>query len=86
MFPEIELVTDKIITEEEGIYTSGGATSYFDLLIYLVEKFTDRETAIHIAKVFAIDIERLSQSQFIMFKGQSGHHDEPVKKAQEFIE
>lgn len=86
MFPEIELVTDKIITEEQGIYTSGGATSYWNLLIYLVEKFTDRETAILTAKVFAIDIERSSQSQFIMFKGQREHADEPVKKAQRFIE
>ena len=28
MFPQIDLQTDKIITEEDGIYTSGGATSY----------------------------------------------------------
>ena len=26
MFPEIDLQTDKIITEQDGIYTSGGAT------------------------------------------------------------
>lgn len=86
MFPEIDLQTDKIITEEDGIYTSGGATSYFNLLIYLVEKFTDRETAIKIAKIFAIDIKRENQSQFIMFKGQSNHADEKIRKAQKFIE
>ena len=61
MFPEVDLLTDKIITEEDGIYTSGGATSYWNLLLYLVEKFTDRETAILTAKIFAIDIERDSQ-------------------------
>ncbi|MGC2235111.1 MAG: helix-turn-helix domain-containing protein [Pyrinomonadaceae bacterium] len=86
MFPEIELVTDKIITEEQGIYTSGGATSYWNLLLYLVEKYTSRETAILTSKVFAIDIKRDSQSQFIMFKGQSAHADEDIKKAQKFIE
>ena len=86
MFPEIELVTDKIITEEQGIYTSGGATSYWNLLLYLVEKYTSRETAILTSKVFAIDIKRDSQSQFIMFKGQREHTDEDVKKAQKFIE
>jgi transcriptional regulator GlxA family with amidase domain len=86
MFPEVELVTDQIITEEGGIYTSGGATSYWNLLLYLVEKFTDRETAILTAKVFAIDIERHSQSQFMIFKGQRMHTDEDVKKAQKFIE
>ncbi|HEX8289158.1 MAG TPA: helix-turn-helix domain-containing protein [Pyrinomonadaceae bacterium] len=86
MFPEVELVTDKIITEELRIYTSGGATSYWNLLLYLVEKYTNRETAILTSKIFAIDIERHSQSQFIMFKGQSEHTDEDVKKAQKFIE
>jgi transcriptional regulator GlxA family with amidase domain len=86
MFPDIDLVTDKIITEEDGIYTSGGATSYFNLLIYLVEKYTDRETAIRTAKIFAIDIKRDSQSPFIIFKGQGTHSDEGVKKAQKFIE
>jgi transcriptional regulator GlxA family with amidase domain len=86
MFPEVELVTDQIITEEGGIYTSGGATSYWNLLLYLVEKFTNRETAILTAKVFAIDIERHSQSQFVIFKGQRQHTDEDIKKTQKFIE
>ncbi len=86
MFPKVNLMTDKIITEEDGIYTSGGATSYWNLLLYLVEKFTDRLTAIQTAKIFAIDIERQSQTHFIMFKGQKTHADEDVKKAQTFIE
>jgi len=86
MFPAVELVTDRIITEEQGIYTSGGATSYWNLLLYLVEKYTDRETAILTAKVFAIDLKRDSQSQFIIFKGQRKHADEEIKRAQKFIE
>ncbi len=86
MFPAIDLQTDKIITEEDGIYTSGGATSYFNLLIYLVEKFTSRETAILTAKVFAIDLERDNQTHFTIFKGQNNHTDEDIKKAQNFIE
>lgn len=86
MFSEIKLVTDQIITEEDGIYTSGGATSYWNLLLHLVEKYTNRETAILTAKVFAIDIQRHSQSSFIIFKGQNQHADEEIKKAQSFIE
>lgn len=86
MFPQVNLVTDRIITEEGGIYTSGGATSYWNLLLYLVEKFTNRETAIMTAKIFAIDIERHSQSQFMIFKGQKTHADEDIKEAQKYIE
>ena len=86
MFPEVNLVDDRIITEEQGLYSSGGANSYWNLLLYLLEKYTDREFAIIASKVFAVEIDRSSQSAFIMFNGQKAHEDEPVKKAQEFIE
>lgn len=86
MFPDVDVVDDKIITEEEGIYTSGGAFSYLNLVVYLVEKYAGREIAILIAKAFMIDIDRTSQSPFIIFQGQKVHDDEPIRKAQEFIE
>lgn len=86
MFPGVELVDGSIITEEERLYSSGGAHSYWNLLLYLVEKYTDRETAILASKFFAVDIDRDSQSAFMMFQGQKGHDDEEVKKVQEFIE
>jgi transcriptional regulator GlxA family with amidase domain len=86
LFPQTQLVDDKIITEEQRLYTSGGATSYWNLLLYLVEKYTDRETAILAAKYFAIEIDRDTQAPFIMFNGQRAHEDEPVKQAQAFIE
>ena len=86
MFPDVNLVDDKIMTEEDGIYTSGGAYSFLNLLVYIIEKYAGRDIAILIAKAFMIDIDRISQSPFIMFQGQKAHDDEPIKKAQEFIE
>ncbi|RZK26292.1 MAG: helix-turn-helix domain-containing protein [Flavobacterium sp.] len=86
MFPNVEVMEGSIITEENRIYSSGGANSYWNLLLHLVEKYTDRHTAIIASKYFAIDIDRNSQSAFAMFQGQKKHNDETVKKAQEFIE
>jgi transcriptional regulator GlxA family with amidase domain len=86
MYPEALLVDDKIMTEADGIYTSGGAYSYLNLVLYLVEKYAGRDLAILTSKAFMIDIDRSSQSPFIMFQGQKAHEDESVKKAQEFIE
>ena len=86
MFPDVELVEGSIITEEHGIYSSGGAASYWNLLLYLIEKYTSREIAILASKYFAIDIERNTQSFFMMFNGQKDHEDQEIKKAQEFIE
>jgi len=86
MFPEIKVLDDRIMTEEAGIYTSGGAYSYLNLILYLIEKHVGREVAIIIAKSFMIDIDKKSQSPFIMFKGQKAHDDNAIKKAQDFIE
>ena len=86
MFPQVEVVGGNIVTEEKRIYSSGGANSYWNLLLYLVEKYTDRETAILASKYFAIDIDRDSQAAFAMFKGQKEHKDIEIKKAQEYIE
>lgn len=85
-FPEVELVDGSILTEENGIYSSGGANSYWTLLLHLVEKYTDRDTAILASKFFAVDIDRESQAAFMMFVGQKDHNDEEILKAQIFIE
>lgn len=86
MFPKINVQTDKLITDEKGIYTNGGAYSFLNLIIYLVEKYFDRQTAIFCSKVFQIEMDRQSQSAFIIFKGQKSHDDEVVNKAQAYIE
>jgi transcriptional regulator GlxA family with amidase domain len=86
MFPEIELLADKIITDEYGIYTSGGAYSFVNLVLYLVEKYSGREVAVFLSKLLEVEIERDSQSRFLIFTGQKEHEDEPIKQAQEYIE
>ncbi len=86
MFPQVNLQTDQLITDENGIYTNGGAYSFLNLMIYLVEKYYDRQTAIFCSKVFQIEMDRNSQSAFTIFTGQKQHKDEMVKDAQAYIE
>ncbi len=86
MFPQVNLVTEKVITDEAGLYSSGGAFSYLNLLLHLIEKYAGREISIITAKVFAIEIERDNQLSFTIFQGQKNHEDDQIKKAQEFIE
>jgi transcriptional regulator GlxA family with amidase domain len=86
MFPDVHLVPTRIITDENGLYSSGGAYSFLNLLLYLIEKYAGRNMAIQSAKIFEIEIDRDSQSEFIIFNGQKEHGDEPVIQAQTFIE
>lgn len=86
MFPAVHLITDKLITDENGIYTNGGAMSFTHLLLYLLEKYCGRACAIYCAKIIEVDIDRSSQSPFTMFIGLKDHQDEEIKKAQLHIE
>jgi transcriptional regulator GlxA family with amidase domain len=86
LFPEVGVIDGSVITEEHRIYSSGGANSYWSLLLHLLEKYTDRGTAILASKYFAVDIDRDSQNAFAIFRGQKNHTDAAIKKAQEFIE
>ncbi|MCB0746714.1 MAG: helix-turn-helix domain-containing protein [Ignavibacteriae bacterium] len=86
MFPEVIFAEDKIITDQNGIYTSGGATSYWNLLLYLIEKYTSKEMAIMASKFFLLDIDKTTQLPFRIFKGQKEHKDSLIISAQNYIE
>lgn len=86
MFPQVNLIDDKIITDENGLYTSGGAYSSLNLNLYLIEKYAGREMAVLHSKIFEIDIDRDSQSPFIIFKGQRVHGDEAILAVQDYLE
>ncbi len=85
-YPQIEVEDGAIITEYDNIYSSGGASSLWNLVLYLVEKYSDRETAIMISKYFALDISRDSQASFAIFRGQRNHTYTDIQKVQDHIE
>ena len=85
-YPNISLKIDKTVTEDRKIYTSGGSTSSFHLLLHLVQKHHGKDIAVRIAKIFAIDMDRHSQSYFSTFIPSRNHGDELVALVQEKIE
>ena len=85
-YPSVTVVEERVITAQNGLYSSGGNNAYWNLLLFLVEKYTDRQIAIHTAKYFVIDIDRHRQSPFVVFNGLKDHDDDIIKNAQEYIE
>ncbi|MGZ3835449.1 MAG: GlxA family transcriptional regulator [Mucilaginibacter sp.] len=85
-YPLIKVKSDRVITDQGGIYTSGGGFSSIKLVLYLIEKFCGREIALWISKRFSIDIDQISQAHFTVFTGQHGHNDDEILKSQIYIE
>ena len=85
-YSKIRLLPDSIISEDNGIYSSGGAYSFLNMIIYLIEKYYGREVAIWCSKMAEIDFDRMNQNQFVIFSGQKDHNDETIKEVQNYIE
>ncbi len=85
-YPSVKLLDEKVITDQNGLYSSGGNNAYWNLLLHLVEKYTNRKMAIQTAKYFVVDLDRNMQSPFVIFNGLKDHEDELIKKVQGYIE
>jgi len=84
-FPLVNLHADAVVTDDKGIYTSGGSTSSFHLMIHLLQKYCGRDIAIRTAKYFSIDMDRKNQTYFGTFQPQHTHNDELVNVLQQRI-
>ena len=85
-YPEVLLQMECLITDEGNLFCSGGAYSYFDLTLYLVEKYCGYETATRAARSLLLDMGRTSQTPYAIFEYQKKHGDAGILKAQERIE
>lgn len=84
-FPLVNLRADAVVTDDKGIYTSGGSTSSFHLMIHLLQKYCGRDIAIRTAKYFSVDMDRKHQTYFGTFQPRQVHNDELVSVLQQRI-
>lgn len=86
MFPKIDLLDDKIITDHQRIYTCGGAYSFTTLIIYLIDKYFGHEVAVMVSKVFLIHLHDFKQTPFHILNLQKGHNNDSIQIVQRHIE
>jgi transcriptional regulator GlxA family with amidase domain len=85
-FPTVNLQADKVVTGDGGLYTSGGSTSSFHLMLHLLQKYCGKDVAVRTAKLFSIDMDREHQAYFSTFSPLQEHNDDLVTMAQRSIE
>lgn len=84
-FPQVLLKSSEITTFQQGIYTGGGATNSFHLMLRVLEKYCGYDMALRVAKYFAIDMDREQQAYFGTFQPVLNHKDELVSALQHRI-
>ena len=86
LFPGVSLQDEKMIVEDQRIFSCGGAYGFTNLLMYLIERFVDYETAVMAAKTFMIDLSKNNQTFYSVFNGLKSHGDLEILKVQEYLE
>lgn len=86
IFPSIRLDCDQMLIDNQDVICSGGSMSYIDLALYIVDKYIDKNIASECAKLMVFDPVRQKQSPYVTFQAQKSHDDQPILKAQEWIE
>jgi transcriptional regulator GlxA family with amidase domain len=85
-FPEVDLRTDLLVTDEGRLFCSGGITADLNLSLYLIRKYCGREIALESARCTLVDLDRICQSPFAMFSPEKNHTDNKILEAQEWME
>jgi transcriptional regulator GlxA family with amidase domain len=85
-YPKVNVTADQMIVDNGDVITSGGATAFLNLVLYLIERFAGHDRANLAAKVLLVDGHRPSQLPYIAFGRERSHDDELVHQIQQHID
>ncbi len=77
-YPAVDVEPKRLIIDHGQVITSGGATTFLDLALYLVERFGGRERANAAARVLLIDGARTSQLPYVISSADHRDHDDDI--------
>lgn len=85
-YPGVNLKPGKMITEDNGIYTSGGGFSALNLVLYIIGKYWGKECEIYCSRLMDVEAEEEDKTHLLLFHAQKEHDDSQIKIAQDYIE
>jgi transcriptional regulator GlxA family with amidase domain len=85
-YPSVDVRADRMIIDTGDVITSGGATAFLNLVLYLVERFGGHERASMAAKILLIDGYRPSQLPYVAALPDRSHSDSVVHEVQAHID
>ena len=85
-FPGVDLQPDKLITVDGHIACAGGGMAWWDLGVYLVERYAGAKVARELAKAFVIDAGRTSQAPYGALQARRYHSDAAILKLQDWLD
>jgi transcriptional regulator GlxA family with amidase domain len=85
-YPRVHLEPQAIVVDQGRVCTAGGATSFLNLALFLVERLLGASVARAASQMFLVDVNKSPQGAYAMLSTQKMHGDEDILRVQEFIE
>lgn len=83
-FANVELDRESIVVKDDRFTCGAGTTSYYDVMLSLVETYAGKPFARVVAKYMMLDNQRQTQSPYAIYS--AGNNDDPViEKAEQWI-
>lgn len=85
-YPDVKLQVEQLVSHDGNILCAGGGNAWFDLGLYLIERFCNHETAVGTAKAFVLDMGRSNQLTYSPTLNKRYHNDELILMVQSHME
>jgi transcriptional regulator GlxA family with amidase domain len=85
-FPRVLLTPERMLVDAGDVISSGGATTFLTLVIYLTERYGSHDRAVLAAKVMLVDGERRSQLPYVAFGPSRDHGDQLIHQVQSYMD
>ncbi len=85
-YPRVDLHPDKLVTVDGAVACAGGGMAWWDLGVYLVERFVGARVARELARAFVIDAGRTSQAPYGVLQTKRYHSDKTILRLQDWLE
>lgn len=89
LFPRIPLHPERALVaagEREELISSGASTSWHDLALYLIARYTGVVVAQSAAKFYALQLHQEGLAPYIVFSVRRNHGDAAIAAAQDWLE
>lgn len=85
-YPKVLWQPEHFVTEDAGLFCSGGVYASIDLSLYLVEKFCGHDIAVQCAKSLLVSLPRSRQSGYGVTPLSRPHNDERIKNLEDHLQ
>ena len=87
-YPAVPIHPERVLVisgRREDLVSSGASTTWHDMMLYLIARFSGATDAQEIARMFALQWHQDGLTPYIIFEGKTDHGDSEIQSAQKWL-